>query len=214
MTRAFSTVGVLLLLGSQAPGQGVPTWRWTTGVALGFLPGAGEIGRQPNATGGHEELIARLDGGIGWGFHAGFESRFGGLELRGVGTERPVEVNNESGVRFPNHGRRPFGWTGNLLLYPLAPLQRRSGRVRPFLTAGLGGVLLSVDLDNVKDQTLFHLFHWSLGGGLRIATSPEDVPSWTPTFLELRIARLRVWPNRPIEGFRLIAATIGLGMRY
>ncbi|HLB55204.1 MAG TPA: hypothetical protein VJK71_08850 [Gemmatimonadales bacterium] len=211
---ALATVLWSLVLCGSTRAQVPPNWRWTTGAGLGVFLGAGEIGRYPNATGGHEDLVARLDAGIGLGFQAGLESRFGGLELRGLGTSSAVQVENEYGVRFPHHGGRPFAWTGNLLLYPLAPLQRPGGALRPFLTAGLGGLLMSVDLDNVNDQTLYHSFHWSLGGGVRIATSPEDVPSWTPTFLELRVVRMRVWPNGPLEGFGIVAATIGLGMRH
>lgn len=74
-------------------------------------------------------------------------------------------------------------------------------------------MLLSVDLDNVKGQTLYHPFHWNLGAGVRIAASPDNIPSWTPTFIELRVERFRVWRIRPLRGFDAVAATLGLGMR-
>jgi hypothetical protein len=203
---------------SRLQAQAAPaskTWRWNSGVTAGALFAPGEIGRDRNATGGHEQLIAGWGGGAAVGGHVGLESRLGGLELRGIQAISAVQVRNEFGVAFPNHGKRPFAWSAGLFLSPLAPIEARRSRLpRPFLTAGLGGHFISVDLDNQKNQTLYHSFHWVLGGGIRIPTAPEDVPSWTPTFLELRVERYRVWRNGPLRRFGVWAATAGLGMRY
>ncbi|MGQ0701878.1 MAG: hypothetical protein ACT4PM_01945 [Gemmatimonadales bacterium] len=190
------------------------SWRWTSGVGLGIIGRSGEIGRDRNATGGQEELVASLGTGIGIGARTGYESRFGGLELRGTFFSSAVQVVNEDEVRFPNHGKRPFAWTGSALVYPVSPLQRRPGAVRPFLAVGVGGIFLSVDLDNIEDQTLYHSFLWSLSGGLRIATDPEDVPSVTPTHVELRVERTRVWGNHPLGSFQFWVVTAGLGMKW
>lgn len=197
---------------SVAPKQ---AWRWSSGVTAGALFAPGEIGRDQNASGGHERLIARWGDGAGLGGQVSLETRFGGLELRGLQATSAVQVRNEFGVAFPDHGKCPFAWSGSLFVYPFAPIEARRNRLpRPFLTAGLGGHLISVDLDNVENQTLYHSFHWVLGGGIRIATAPEDVPSWTPTFLELRVERYRVWRNGPLHRFAAWAATVGFGMRY
>lgn len=193
----------------------VSAWRWSGGAALGVWLAPGEVGRGRNATGGHEELIARWSSGFALALQGAIETRLGGFELTGVMASSAVQVRNEFGVEFPNHGKRPFAWSANGLVYPLAPLLGRRSRLpRPFVTGGLGGIFLSVDLDNVKNQTLYHSFHWSIGGGVRIATSPDEVPSWTPTFIELRVTRLRAWPNGPLSRFDAVTATAGLGMRF
>lgn len=189
--------------------------RWSTGAALGVAFAPGEVGRDRNKTGGHEQLIARWSSGVALGLYAGIETRFGGFELSVIQTTSAVQVKNEFGVAFPNHGKPPFVWTGNAVLYPLALVQRQGSRLlRPFVTAGLGGVFLSVDLDNIKNQTLYHSFAWSVGGGVRIATSPDDIRFGTPSFVELRVVRFRVWPNGPLRRFEVIAATAGVGMRF
>ncbi|HEV8612216.1 MAG TPA: hypothetical protein VGQ73_01825 [Gemmatimonadales bacterium] len=190
-------------------------WRWSTAAALGAWLAPGEVGRDRNQTGGREQLIARWSDGMALGLSAARETWLGGFELSGIQATSAVQVKNEFGVAFPNHGKRPFAWSANALLYPLGPLQgRRSRLLRPFLTAGLGGVLLSVDLDNSRDQTPYHSFHWSVGGGIRIATSPDEIPWWTRTFVELRVSRFQVWPNGPLRRFRAMAATAGLGMQF
>jgi len=179
------------------------------------LAPADRLGRDRNAAGGQEELIARWSSGVALAVGGGLETRFGGLQLTGIMATSAVQVRNEFGVAFPNHGKPPVAWGADALVYPLAPLQGRRGRsVRPFVTAGLGGIFLSVDLDNIKNQTLYHSFHWSLGGGVRIALSPDEIPYWTPTFLELRVTRFRVWANGPLSRFDAVTATAGLGMRF
>lgn len=212
---------LVILLGldpARLQAQAAPakqTWRWSSGVTAGALFAPGEIGRGENAAGGHEQLIARWGGGAAVGGLVGLEARLGGLEFRGLQATRAVQVENWFGVAFPNHGRRPFAWSASLLVYPLTPVESRRSRLpRLFLTAGLGGHVISVDLDNVKGQSLYHSFHSVLGGGIRIATAREDVPSWKSTFLELRVERYRLWKNGLLHRFGVWAATVGFGMRY
>ncbi len=213
MRCLYSAAGLAAVLVTSVPAQQPPPWRWTTGARLGVVLNAGVIGRQPNATGGHEMLLARLGWGFGLGFHAGYESRLGGVELRALALHTPVEVSNEDGIEFPHHGSRPVSWTAGVLGYPLAPVLGRRSAIRPFVTAGVGGVILTVDLDNIKGQTLYHSFQWSLGGGVRIGLNPEDIPTWTPAFVELRFDRTHVWANGPLNHFVLYALSAGLGMR-
>jgi hypothetical protein len=203
---------VALFIGHPVAAQREPAWRVTGGFGLRLQAGAGEIGRHPNATGGHEDLIARLDEGLGLTIHTGYESRFGGAELRVSWSGRSVEVINVDGVRFPHHGEPPLAWVGNIMVYPFSPLFR-PGRVQPFVGAGLGGTLIQVDLDNIKGQTVYHRFLWSAGGGIRIVNG-LDSPFFTTTYLELRIERQSAWKGEPFNGFRVWAGSVSLGMKF
>lgn len=185
-----------------------PFWRVGLGLSAGVLLAPGEIGRATNATGAHEALIGRLGDALALGGHLGIDSRHVGAELRLVLGTRRIEVKNEAGTGFPNHGEHPLLWSGNLLVYPLGLLQGSGSRLpRPLLAAGLGGAVLSADLDNVKGQTLFHSFLWSLGGGVRLGIGRDGV-------LEARLARHRVWRNGALRSFEATAVTLGLGVRY
>ncbi len=175
---------------------------------------SGEIGRQPNATGGHEDLIARLGPGISLMIQAGREFRFGGAELRIGWSGRAVEVRNEEGVRFPNHGEPPLGWTGSIMVYPLAPLQGRDESwFQPFVSIGGGGFMVRVDLDNIGGQTVYHSFQWTVAGGIRIVSGLPEFPFGSVTFVELRVDRQQAWANPPLGRFRIIGASVLLGAR-
>jgi hypothetical protein len=131
-----------------------------------------------------------------------------------VGGGRRVEVENEYGVAFTYHGEHPTLWTVRLHLYPLFPLRKSAaGRVQPLVLLGIGGLPVSVDLDNINDQTLYHSWQWSVGGGLRILLNPAAAFDTTVSFVELRLVRHRVWENGPLHGFDAVAATLGLGVR-
>ena len=213
MGRAILMAPMLVALLSQTvAAQWERTWRGTGGVGLQIRNGAGEIGRQANATGGHEDLIARLNGGPALAVHAGIESRFGGAELGLSWGGRAVEVVNVDGVRFPNHGEPPLAWVGNIMVYPLAPVLR-PGRFQPFVVAGLGGMLIQVDLDNIKGQTIYHRFQWSVGGGLRIVRGLES-PMMMTTYVELRVEQQTTWPGAPFQRFSVRAGSVSLGMKF
>ena len=213
MGRAIRVLPLLVLLVSQSGSAQIErAWRGTSGIGLRIQGGAGEIGRHPNATGGHEDLIARLGEGLALAVQAGIESRFGGAELRVSWGGRSVEVSNVDGVRFPHHGEPPIVWVGNIMVYPLAPVFR-PGRFQPFVVAGAGGMLIQVDLDNIGGQTIYHRFHWSTGGGLRIV-SGLDSPRFTTTYVELRIEQQTTWQDDPFRRFRMVSGTVSLGMRF
>jgi opacity protein-like surface antigen len=213
MSRAIGILVFLTLFRSPiAAAQWERAWVATSGLGLQVRGGAGEIGRQPNATGGHEDLIARLDGGLALAAHAGFESRLGGVELRLSWGGSAVEVVNVYGARFPNHGEPPIVWSGNILVYPFAVVAR-PGRLQPFLVAGGGGMLIQVDLDNIKGQTLYNRFQWTVGAGLRIVNGLES-PMMTTTYVELRIEQQTTWQDAPFQRFRTGSVTVALGMRF
>ena len=72
MRRAGIAVPILVFLGfGVLTAQTSPRWRWTGGAGFGVFAGSGVIGRQPSATGGHEDLVARLDAGLGVALQAG-----------------------------------------------------------------------------------------------------------------------------------------------
>jgi len=195
--------------GVQAPQRWAPcVWCVTTGLAAGALLAPGEIGRAANATGGGEQLIAYLGDAFALGIRAGLESDVLGVELVLLLGANRVEVENEFGVRFPNHGEPPVLWTGSVLFYPLFPLRHTAlgRRLRPFVVAGLGGAFVSVDLDNIEGQTLYHSWQESVGGGIRFFSDHS--------FVELRLTRQRVHRNGPLHGFDAHAATVALGIRF
>jgi len=212
MGRAIVWLLLAVSASQSVHAQREPAWRGTSGIGFRLQGGAGEIGRHPNATGGHEDLIARLDEGLALAIHAGIESRFGGAELRLSWSGSSVEVINVDGVRFPNHGEPLLSWVGNIMVYPFAPVFR-PGRFQPFFEAGLGGSLIQVDLDNIKGQTIYHRFLWSTAGGLRIV-SGLDSPFFTTTYLELRVEQQTTWRRAPFDRFRIIAGSVSLGMKF
>jgi len=213
MSRAIRRLPLLVLLTVQtASAQGERAWQWSSGIGFQIRGNAGEIGRQPNATGGHEDLIARLDGGLALSAHFGLESRFGGGELLVGWAGSAIEVTNVDGVRFPDHGEPPLVWSGTIMVYPLA-LVVRPGRFQPLFVAGLGGMLISVDLDNIRGQTVYHRFQRSVGGGIRIV-NPSSSPMMTTTHVEFRIEQLTTWGKSPLHRFSFLAVTVGLGMSF
>lgn len=182
----------------------------TGGVTVGasFAPAA--IGRDTNATGG-EQLIAYLGDGLAIGFWLGIENDWLGLQLDlGVRADH-IQVENEFGTRFPNHGDPPSVYSASLIVYPLAPLGRdvRAGVVRPFATASVGGVLVSVDLDNINDQTAYHLWQHGLGGGVRVFVSDHE-----DGFIEVAFREVRVRGHGPLAGFGVRSVAVGVGMRF
>ncbi|MGH7560429.1 MAG: hypothetical protein ACRENB_05355 [Gemmatimonadales bacterium] len=180
-------------------------------VSLGAAFAPGEIGRGVNATGG-ETLIASLGDALISTLHAGVESRHAGLELSVGVLGRAVRVDNELGTPFPHHGRRPATWTAALRLFPLSVLTQRALPAEPWVALGGGGMVLSADLDNVNDQTLYHRWQWSLGAGVRVPLSERR---WDPeTVLDLRVTRMRVGARAPFQAFDVVAAMVGLGLRF
>jgi hypothetical protein len=174
-------------------------------AAASFAPA--EIGRDRNATGG-EQLIAFIGNGVAIGL--GLESQWLGLQLTLEARADHIQVENEFGTRFPNHGGQPAIYSATLLVYPLAPLGRaiRHGSVRPFATASVGGLLVSVDLDNTEDQTTYHLWHYGLGGGVRLFVLDHD-----DGFIELAFRSVRVRGHEPLQMFTMRSVAVGVGMR-
>jgi hypothetical protein len=180
-------------------------WRATLAARLGAAFGAGEIGRDTNATGG-EPLIARLPDGPVLALRGNAERSFFAVGVEIASLARPIEVENEAGVDFPHHGTRPLLYSLEVELYP-AGRGLLAGRLRPYAGIGAGGAALSVDLDNRRQQELTH--HWlsKASGGLRWRRRAD-----AELFLELRYEITRVRASAPLADFTLRQATVAYGL--
>ena len=219
MTVKTGQIAVALLAwlsvgsGTAARGQGVPAWASNrprvaeAGLDVGMSVAGVEVGRDTNATGG-EQLIARLGHGAVLGVRMGVHTASFGFDAAVTGTSAHVNVKNEAGVKFPNHGERPAVLSGRALLYPF----RRAlggGQVRPFLAVGVAGALVSADLDNIEDQSLRLLPGWTFGAGVKWLTGSAD-----GGYLEVAVGEQRFRGVRPFGSFDTRAVTCGLGYRF
>ena len=185
------------------PAAAEDTWRLEAAGHVGALLSPGVIGRDTNAT-GREELRAILSDGPVLGLRIGWASPFLGLEVETARALARVEVRSEHGVDFPNHGEAPFLLSAQLVLYPAGD-KLWGGRLRPHLLAGLGGMLVSVDLDNVGGQRHEFASTRILGAGLRFSLRPNgDVER----FLDLRATRSTVAGSSPLDSFELESLSV------
>ena len=181
-------------------------WRPSMALAVGWVFAPTHIGRDINATGG-EELLARLGDRPLSGIRLGAENGPLGFEVGLTQHVVAIQVENEFGTEFPNHGRPPLRYAVAAVLLPLAPLRGTAfGRhVQPFVKAGIGGWLVSVDLDNVHDQTFYHLWAPDIGGGVRV------FPRGGEFFIDVRFERSWVAGRGPIARFRADVLTVAFG---
>jgi hypothetical protein len=198
--------------GAAAEPQGQASGAAQAGAACEFAfyggvsPAPGEIGRDVNRAGG-DILIASLgtSGVFGTRFEVNNSLLGGGVTvLAWLGS---VGVENEAGIEFPHHGKPPLIYLGEARLYPFREWLAR-GRVSPYLSAGLGGALVSVDLDNVNDQELRHLWTWSGGAGVRILVDDDGA-----TFVDVQFRACFLSGNGPLVPFTLRSIVVGAGMR-
>jgi len=172
---------------------------------FGVMIAGKEIGRGTNATGG-EPLIASLNHGGVLGVRGGLHSDLLGLEANLVTTTYPAIVRNEFGVAFPNHAERPLIYSGDALLYPFRRALKE-GKVRPYLTSGLGGMLLSADLDNVRDKETHGSLIWNAGGGVKVFVGEGG-----GLYFDLRFTNHRLLDSRAARS--LGSVSIGVGARF
>jgi len=172
----------------------------------GVSPAPGEIGRDVNRAGG-DTLIASLgtSGVLGARFEVNNSLVGGGVTVLGWLTS--IDVQNEAGIDFPHHGKPPLIYLGEARLYPFRQWLAR-GRVSPYLSAGVGGALVSVDLDNVNDQELRHLWTWSAGAGVRIAVDDDG-----GTFVDVQYRACFLSGSGPLVPFALHSIVVGVGLR-
>jgi hypothetical protein len=165
-----------------------------------------EIGRDMNAAGG-DTLVAHLGTGPITGGRFEARNRLAGVGGSMAAWLKPVTVRNAAGVDFPHHGTKPVLLTLEARLYPLG--RTSVGRLAaPYVSVGAGGLLVSVDLDNIDDQELRLLWQRGLGAGLRMALGPDG------TFIDVGVARWFISGRRPLAAFEATALVVGLGTRF
>jgi hypothetical protein len=174
---------------------------------FGAMIAGKDIARGVNATGG-EQLIARLNHGGAVGVRLGVHSELLGLEANFLTTSSPAIVKNEFGVAFPNHAERPLIYSGDALLYPFRRAIR-AGKLRPYLTTGVGGMLLSADLDNIRDKETHGSLIWNAGGGVKVF-----VGEGAGLYFDFRFTNHRLLRSRTGDSRDLRSVTIGVGARF
>jgi Outer membrane protein beta-barrel domain len=203
-------IGVVGAAGAYAQTQsdeGLRGSRIEAGTFFGAMIAGKEIARGVNATGG-EQLIARLNHGGALGLRVGMHSELLGLEANFLTTGSPAIVKNEFGVAFPNHAERPLIYSGDGLLYPFRRAIRE-GKVRPYLTTGVGGMLLSADLDNIRDKETHGSLIWNAGGGVKVF-----VGEGAGLYFDFRFTNHRLLSSRGAHSLDLRSVSLGVGARF
>lgn len=177
-------------------------------VVVGAAIAGTNIGRGTNATGGHEQLVARLDHGGAVGIRGGIHNAVLGVEANFLSTLNPVSVKNEFGAGFPNHAERLLFYSADVLLYPFGRAIRK-GRVRPYLTSGIGGTFFSADLDNINDRERHNRLMWNAGGGARFL-----VGQGPNVYLDFRFTNHRMLSAGELPATDVRSVTVGVGYRF
>jgi hypothetical protein len=181
--------------------------RIEAGTFFGAMIAGKDIAHGVNATGG-EQLIARLNSSGALGVRGGVHSDLLGLEANFLTTSSPAVVKNEFGVAFPNHAERPSIYSGDALLYPFRRAIRE-GKVRPYVTSGIGGMLLSADLDNISDQETHGRLIWNAGGGVKVF-----VGEGSGLYFDFRFTNHRLLSSRGADSLDLRSVSVGVGARF
>jgi hypothetical protein len=181
--------------------------RIEAGTFFGAMIAGKEISRGVNATGG-EQLVARLNHGGALGVRGGVHSDLLGLEANVITSSNRAVVKNEFGVAFPNHAERPLIYSGDALLYPFRRAIRE-GKVRPYVTSGVGGMLISADLDNIQDKETHGGLIWNAGGGVKVF-----VGEGTGLYVDIRFTNHRLLNSRGSDSIDLRSVSIGVGARF
>jgi hypothetical protein len=183
-------------------------------LGAAWVLGPGLIARGVNAVGGGEPIVARWLDGVGLGLGLGLEAGWGGGELRILAPARELEVRNAAGDRFPHHASRPLVWSIGVLVHPIPRLGPGLGRrLRPFVAAGAGGMLVTADLDNRNGPSLYHPWQWTLGGGLRLEVGLDD-PRAGISLIEVRVLKVHLSAAGPFVRANVTAVALGLGLRH
>lgn len=180
-------------------------WQVEYSVYRGTVTASGIIGVDINATGDHEQLTAKLKSSAFTGVKVGVHGNRLGIESGLLRSENELEVQNEFGVPFPNHGEKLTMVTLDFLLYPLRQTAL-GGVFRPYVSLGIGGAFSSVDLDNIDDQDNFGRPLASYGLGSKFQLGGQD----GPIQIEVLFKNEHMFRGRPIEDvdFRMVSVGV------
>jgi hypothetical protein len=213
MKTRHGRVGAIVLVAAMAAATNAQTpaperlSRIEGSTFFGAMLAGKEIRRGVNATGG-ERLVARLGHGGALGLRGGVHGGILGLEVNILTTSNRAQVRNEYGVAFPNHAEQPLICSGDALLYPFRKAIRE-GKIRPYLTSGVGGMLLSVDLDNIEDKETHAGLLWNAGGGVKVF-----VGEGSGLFFDIRFTNHRLLGSGTTGSVDLRSLSIGVGARF
>jgi opacity protein-like surface antigen len=203
LLAATLAVGVIAANG-QANGERLAGSRLEASTVFGAMIAGKELNRGINATGG-EDLIAKLNHSGAFGVRAGVHNALLGLEANFLTTSNAVSIRNEFGVAFPNHAEKPLFYSADALLYPFRSAINE-GRVRPYVTSGVGGAYVSADLDNINDKEPHNRFVWNAGGGVKVFAGQ--------LYLDFRFTNHRLFNSRAESATDLRSVTVGVGYRF
>jgi opacity protein-like surface antigen len=200
---AMLTVGVTAVHG-QTNDERLARTRLEASTVFGAMIAGKELNRGVNATGG-EDLIAKLNHGGAFGVRAGVHNSLLGLEAGFLTTSNAASVRNEFGVAFPNHAERPLFYSGDALFYPFR-MALSEGRVRPYVTSGIGGAYVSADLDNIDDKERHNRLMWNAGGGVKLIVGE--------LVLDFRFTNHRLLSSGAQNATNLRSVSVGVGYRF
>ena len=81
-----------------------------------------------------------------------------------------------------------------------------SGRVRPYVTSGVGGAYVSADLDNINDKEPHNRFMWNAGGGVKLIAGE--------LVLDFRFTNHRLLGSGAENTTNLRSVSVGVGYRF
>jgi hypothetical protein len=183
-------------------------WYVEYSLSGGTITAKHEIAVNHNATGDHEQLFARLKSSPFVGGRVGVHGKWLGIEAGVFRTTEKIQVSNEFGVPFPNHGENITFMKADLLYYPV-PRSAFNKVFRPYLSAGLGGNFFSVDTDNINDQENYVNRTASIGGGGKFTLGGKDGKEGNIVF-EVLLRYERMFGRSPIQpgGFVMVSAGV------
>ncbi|MCX6170195.1 MAG: hypothetical protein NTX65_12690 [Ignavibacteriales bacterium] len=178
-------------------------WRWVVGFQLGGLIPSEEISRNINATGG-EQLIGRLGNCGIFGGQFGLHNELLGFDVFGGFSTNQIEVKNEFGVDFPNHGSELGIVSGNFYVYPFHRILF-DGKMQPYAMLTFGITFFSVDTDNINDKERYSPLAQGFGAGVKFEID-------TNAYLDLNFRKYSISSSGSIKPFDNIQV-IMLGLR-
>ena len=209
LRRVLALAACLPTLASAALAQErekAPRWSRDVMILGGVVVVPDAIGRDVSKTGG-DLLIARAQTSPLIGARVELRRGFAGAGATLMSSSRKVEVTSLTGVPFPNHGGSPLFYTADVRVYPVGPFAI-GRRVSPYVSVGIAGAVLSIDLDNVGGQELGHVPGRTVALGTRISIKDGMA------HLDVQVSRAALRRRGPLGPFSARALVVGLGATY